>query len=272
MLSELRAICRKDRWDPVWIVNVFWRPVSIYFTWAAIKLRMQSNTVTGISLCSAVASSLLTLWPSVPNYIAATVLMQVFLMLDHVDGETARYYSALREGPRRDFSGPYFDRISHYFHGSSLYFCLGAGLFRTDGNLLWLLLGMAGAIGSCGLPRFVACYELLGIALTNQNAAVLDFAQRKMAYYAAYGPTISGPRDFYIVPRTKEELLIAGRQWLTFPGFLFIFAAAVAAAVVWPADLWPIKVYLVFYALVLLANTVFATRAYLKVLSNVPTE
>jgi hypothetical protein len=269
-LAELKRICRKGERDPFWVSNIFWRPFSIYVTWLAIRLRLGAPTITTISAVFAILSSLVLLDLTPRGLVLSVIFMQAFLLLDHVDGEVARYMSTGKPASSlRDFSGSYYDRLVHYFQGPSFYFCLGAGLWMTDHGLHWLMLGLLGTIGSSGFPRFVASYELLQIILRHRAAETLDFVREASEYYSVYWKGGAAPREFYLVPRSAGELVYAAKQFMGFPGHMFVYAVAVIVTV-WSASFIWIKLYLVFYGVLLGANTLYATVRFLVVLSRVP--
>jgi hypothetical protein len=270
-VRELKAICRKGDLDPFWISNIFWRPVSIYVTWLLIRLGARSNQVTFISALLAVAGSLVLLLPSDATLIASVVLTQAFFLLDHVDGEIARF-RARPPAQVEDHSGRYFDVLVHYFQGPSLYYCLGAGLALADGDPRWAILGALGGVAGSGFPRLVAAWTLLPVASTRSDAAFRRFAAHASQFNAAYWKPEERPQRFFVVPRTRVELVFAAKQYIGFPGNLFAFAAAALLDVLVPGDggFLFVKLFLTFYTAVLVANLVFLTRRHLQRLSAVP--
>lgn len=270
-LSELKAICRKGERDPFWISNIFWRPFSIYLSWILIRTGITANQVTFISALFAVASSLVLLVPSTTTYLASVVLMQAFFLLDHVDGEIGRYraHVGLSAG---GLSGHYFDLLVHYFQGPTLYYCLGAGLAMASGEWLWLILGIIGGVGSSGFPRFVAAMVVLSAAARSNDAAMRPLISRTAHFNSVYWKAEDRPSHFFVVPRTRSELIFLAKQFISFPGNLFTFAAAVLLdASGWvPVEHLFIKAFLGFYAAVLLANLIFVSWRYMVSLSQAP--
>ena len=270
-VGELKAICRKGDLDPFWISNIFWRPVSIYVTWLLIRLGVQSNQVTFVSGLFAVAGSLVLLVPTDATLVASVVLMQTFLLLDHVDGEIGRF-NARRHASLEDHSGRYFDMLIHYFQGPSMYYCLGAGMALAEGDARWALVGALAGMGAGGFPRLVAAWVALSIAPSRTDAAFRGFLGSMAHFNAAYWKAEERPRRFYIVPRNRVELVFAAKQYVGFPGNLFAFAAAALLDALIrrePGFLF-VKVFLVFYAAVLVPSLLFLTRRYLRRLSSVP--
>ena len=269
--KDFKGIVRKGSLDPFWISNIFWRPFSVYVSWPLAALRVPANAITAVSCVFAVIGSLVVLYPSTAAYVASVVFMQVFFFLDHVDGEVSRF-ERVRTGERAyvDRSGGYFDRLVHYFQGPSFFFCLGAGLGIADANPLWAILGVVGGIGSSGFPRFTASYELLTLLIDRSDDQAREFAGRYGGYYTIYWTPSDAVRPFFIIPRNFRELVVAAKQYIWFPGHMFVYAGAVVLMAVHGAGILWIKLYLAVYSAILGVNTIFATVSYLKILSAVP--
>lgn len=270
-LAELRTICRKGDRDPLWISNIFWRPFSIYVTWLFIRLGVSPNQVTFVGVILAIASSLILLDPSTAVYLASVVVMQLFFLLDHVDGELARF-RAHHLGDSSDQSGPYFDILTHYFQGPTLYYCLGAGLGAMDGSRWFFLLGTIAAIGSSGFPRFVASFLTLSQVGSRRDEGFLRCAAGLSHFHELYWKAEAKPSRIFIIPRNRNELVFLAKQYVGFPGNLFAFAAAVFldAFGIIESQFFFVKLFLAVYAGIHLLNTIYATRKYLVYLSRVP--
>ncbi len=270
-LRELKAICRKGQRDPLWISNIFWRPVSIYVTWLLIRLGVSPNQVTCVGVILAIASSLILLAPSTAVYLASVVVMQLFFLLDHVDGELARF-RAHHLGDSWDQSGRYLDVLTHYFQGPTLYYCLGAGLGAMGGNPWWFLLGTIAAVGSSGFPRFVASFLTLSQVGSRTDEGFLRFATGLSHFNQLYWRVETKPSRVFIIPRNRGELVFLAKQYVGFPGNLFAFAASVIldAFGLIESQFFFVKLFLVVYASIHLLNTIYATRKYLVYLSRVP--
>ena len=118
----------------------------------------------------------------------------------------------------------------------------------------------------------MAAWTLLPVAAMRSDAAFRGFLARVSQFNAAYWKPEERPQRFFIVPRTRVELVFAAKQYIGFPGNLFAFAAAAVLDVLVPGDegFIFVKLFLVFYTVVLVANLVFLTRRYLQQLSAVP--
>jgi phosphatidylglycerophosphate synthase len=271
-LGELKQLCRKGARDPFWISNIFWRPFSIYVSWLAIRLGIRANAITLTSCLFALASSFVLLTPSDVSFVVSVVCMQVFFLLDHVDGEVARFDGRNRPPGTLNRAGSYFDRLVHYFQGPTFFACLGIGFAVAEQQLWWAVLGIIASIGSSGFPRFTASYELLDVVTRHPGEVTRRFATDAGAYYTIYWNPGDELRSGFFFPKTLQEIVFVAKQFIGFPGHLFAFAAAVMASVLLNDGSLVIKAFLAFYAAVLGVNTIYATKRYLDILSAVPVE
>lgn len=269
-LAEFKSIVRKGSVDPFWFSNVFWRPVSYWFSWIAVLLGMTANAVTFLSLVPAVASAFVLLLDWQWKYLASAGLMQVYHLLDQVDGEVARYWRAARRLASSDRSGPYSDRLIHYFHQPAFFAALGVALFLESGERIWVALGLIASVGSSGFPRFVAAYEMMELLARVPTEEARVFVREEGGYYAAYWKKGGHTRYFFLLPKNRGEVVYMAKQLVGFPGFLFEFALAAGLAAVAPGGVGWLHLYLGFYAAVFGANAVFVTDQYRRVLARVP--
>jgi phosphatidylglycerophosphate synthase len=269
-IAELKEICRKGPRDFFWISNVFWRPLSIYGTWAAVRLGLSANAITLVSAMCALSSSFLLLAPTNAHLLWSAVLMQAFFYLDHVDGEVARYTKSVSGAAQHDLSGGYFDLLVHYFQSASFFSFLGIGIAFRTGLEVWSAVGVIAAIGSSSFPRFVAGFEALRLVLKRSDLTARRVGTEIAAYYSLYWKAGEEPSGMYLMPRNWKELLFAAKQLIWFPGNLFVFALVAALTAFLNPGFLLLQAFLAFYAVLLSANTIYATYHYLRLLGNVP--
>ncbi|MEU5883200.1 CDP-alcohol phosphatidyltransferase family protein [Spirillospora sp. NPDC047279] len=128
-----------------WAGRLYMRALSPYFAWISLRLGLSPNQLTYLMMLSGVVAGLVvslpvdgTLWTA----IGGAVLIQIYLLLDCVDGEVARY---LRQ---TSVAGVYLDRIGHYLSEVSLLIGLG---FAAQGGWTsggWVELGLVAALGA----------------------------------------------------------------------------------------------------------------------------
>ncbi|TDE18765.1 CDP-alcohol phosphatidyltransferase family protein [Actinomadura sp. 6K520] len=179
-----------------WAGRLYMRDLSPYFAWLALRLGFTPNQLTYLMMASGVlagvvvslpASGTGTLWTA----LGGAVLIQVYLLLDCVDGEVARY---LRQ---TSVAGVFLDRIGHYL--SEVALLIGLGFAAQGGweNGGWVELGLIAALGAAlikaetdnvvvaraksGLPADPAGGDRAlrprstGIALARQAASMVRF-------------------------------------------------------------------------------------------------
>lgn len=123
------------------IAKIIYRPVSEPIAVFLSKINITPNQISFVSVASsAIAGAFFSLgkWP----YLAVGyIFLQLTLLLDHVDGNLARFTGMSSE------LGQWVDAIANKFH--KFFFILGAsiGIFKTTGRYDYLLLGSAAIFG-----------------------------------------------------------------------------------------------------------------------------
>ncbi|TDC68803.1 CDP-alcohol phosphatidyltransferase family protein [Actinomadura sp. GC306] len=128
-----------------WAGRLYMRDLSPYVAWLALRLGFSPNQLTYLMMASGVLAGVVvslpvsgTLWTA----LGGAVLIQVYLLLDCVDGEVARY---LRQ---TSVAGVFLDRIGHYLSEVALLIGLGfaaQGGWESGG---WVELGLVAALGA----------------------------------------------------------------------------------------------------------------------------
>lgn len=126
--------------DEMWYSRYVGRKVSIYFTWAFLKLGLGPNVATFSSLIVGLVGAFLLAIPGLGNLLAGSLLFQLYIILDSSDGELARIKKI------KNKFGPYMDRLVHVFMYIFLYIALGVNLMLKTGSLSYLILGLVGAL------------------------------------------------------------------------------------------------------------------------------
>ncbi|MEV5830767.1 CDP-alcohol phosphatidyltransferase family protein [Spirillospora sp. NPDC052242] len=135
---------KERRNEEHWAGRLYMRSLSPYFAWLALRLGFSPNQLTYLMMLSGIAAGVVVSLPLSPLWTAVggAVLIQVYLLLDCVDGEVARY---LRQ---TSVAGVFLDRIGHYLSEVSLLVGLGfaaQGGWETGG---YVELGMLAALGA----------------------------------------------------------------------------------------------------------------------------
>jgi len=148
---------------------------------------------------------------------------------------------------------------------------ISSGIAITEGQPGWAVAGIVCALGSSGFPRFTASYDLLVAASRSTTELNRAFLERAAGFSVAYGEGLL-IRPFLFVPRSTKELFAIGRQYVGFPGNLFVLSGALVIDGVRLPEATPYatKLVVIAYAAVLFANLIYATRKYFVLLQDVP--
>ncbi len=170
------------------------REISLHVDPFLVNTRITPNQLTYLMVVVGIAGGAVLLVPGLTGAILAAVLFQIYLLLDCVDGEVARWRK------QTSITGVYLDRIGHYLCEAALlvgFGVRGADVFHQDGsstNWLWAFLGTVAALGAIlikaetdlvdvarqrsGLPAVkdeASTPRSSGLALARRAAAALKF-------------------------------------------------------------------------------------------------
>ncbi len=139
---------KERRNEEHWAGRLYMRDLSPFFSWVALRMGFSPNQLTYLMMISGVLAGVVVSLPSGPGTgglwtaLGGALLIQVYLLLDCVDGEVARY---LRQ---TSVAGVFLDRIGHYLSEIALLIGLGfaaQGAWTSGG---YVELGMVAAIGA----------------------------------------------------------------------------------------------------------------------------
>lgn len=150
-LAELRAVCQPPalmgrRSAEHWAGRLYMRDVSLRVTRHAIGWPVTPNQLTVLMMVVGALGALVATVPTLWAAIVALLAIQVYLLLDCVDGEVARWRRVTST------AGVFLDRLGHYVVEVSLLAAVGV---RADGGLGsiagWTTLGLlAGILAAFG--------------------------------------------------------------------------------------------------------------------------
>ncbi len=141
-LKELNQKVQKPRYKEVgnWMVRHFERDAALYITWALLHTKITANQVTFLSIMIGLLSALVFMIPTPAGFFWGAVILQLWYLFDHVDGQVARYRGT------SSITGIYFDYITHYVVHSSVFLGISAAAFLKQGNPLFIFLGAVAAL------------------------------------------------------------------------------------------------------------------------------
>ena len=123
------------------------REVSLRVDPYLVNTRITPNQLTYLMVVAGGLAGAALLVPGLTGAVLAVVLMQLYLLLDCVDGELARWRN------QTSITGVYLDRIGHYLSEAALligFGLRGADLWDGSGSpeWLWAFLGTLAALGA----------------------------------------------------------------------------------------------------------------------------
>jgi hypothetical protein len=140
-LKELRKICQKPNYktEGNWMARHITRDMALPITRLLLFTPVTANHVTTISILVILSAAFLFSSGTIPSIFWGSVLFQLWYLLDHVDGQIARYRKSASA------SGIFYDFVSHHIVNLSILSSLGMGVFRSTGDSFFLMAGFVGA-------------------------------------------------------------------------------------------------------------------------------
>ncbi|MDJ0465667.1 CDP-alcohol phosphatidyltransferase family protein [Streptomyces sp. H27-C3] len=197
-VAELRPVVHPDgvkdrRSGEHWAGRMYMREISLHIDPYLVNTKITPNQLTYLMVVVGVIGGATLLIPGLPGAIITVLLFQLYLLLDCVDGEVARWRK------QTSITGVYLDRVGHYLCEAALlvgFGVRGADVFHHNGatNWMWAFLGTLAALGAIlikaetdlvdvarqrsGLPAVkdeASVPRSSGLALARRLAAALNF-------------------------------------------------------------------------------------------------
>ena len=152
-LKELNRIVQKPNYKTVgnWMARKITRDMAIPLTWGFLHMPISANGVTFISLiigllgciCFSFGTEIYLLW--------GATLLQFWYLLDHVDGQIARYRK------QASVTGIFFDYITHHIIHIGVFIGIGWGVYSHNSEVVYILFGTITAISILVLNLIYDC-------------------------------------------------------------------------------------------------------------------
>ncbi|MFF1677739.1 CDP-alcohol phosphatidyltransferase family protein [Streptomyces sp. NPDC058256] len=167
-VAELRPVVHpegvKDRRSGEhWAGRLYMREISLRVDPFLVNSRITPNQLTYLMVVAGVLAGAALLIPGLTGALLGAILIQLYLLLDCVDGEIARWRK------QTSITGVYLDRIGHYLSEAAL--LVGFGLRGAD---LW-----DGSEGPEWLWAFVGTLAALGAILIKAETDLVDVARAR---------------------------------------------------------------------------------------------
>src|SRR5690625_658009 len=224
-IAYYREVCQKGSSENYLFDKYVFRHFSIFLTILFIKLGVQPNTATFLSLMATVGSCFFLISNDPLWMMVGVALIFTYYTLDHVDGELARYY--IRTGQREPaLSGQYFDVLVHSYSSNIMLFFLGVSVYHQFGYWWAIYVGFIGCLGASTFPNLVAARVLMQKVVISPDvldrpeaAGALRRIERKEQQVEAMQASL--------LDDAKLKKIIA--EAIGFPGLLILIMLAVTA-------------------------------------------
>lgn len=136
-LQGLNRICQKPRYREVgnWMVRYILRDAALPITWLLLHTPVSANQVTTAALAVGLLGVGLLSFPSSLYFLTGTLCLQFWYLLDHVDGQIARYRKTAT------LSGRFYDFLMHHLIHGTLFFALGWHAYVKTGQVIFIFFG-----------------------------------------------------------------------------------------------------------------------------------
>ncbi|WP_110945961.1 CDP-alcohol phosphatidyltransferase family protein [Streptomyces avicenniae] len=190
-----------------WAGRLYMREISLRWTRHLVGSRISPNQLTYLMVVAGVAAGAALLIPGLTGAVLAALLIQLYLLLDCVDGEVARWRA------QTSVTGVYLDRVGHYLAEAALLVGFGvraADVFAVEEaapNWLWAFLGTLAALGAILIK---AETDLVDVARTRSGlSAVRDEAATPRSSGVAVARRAAAALKFHrLVGGVEASLLI----------------------------------------------------------------
>ena len=137
-IADLQRRCQKldHRRLGNWMARHVTRPAALRITWLVAPWGISANTATLAAwLCGAAAAAALA-WGTVAGWLIGAALLQLWYLLDHVDGQLARFHGTA------SLDGTQLDYLMHHTVNLLVPLGIGCGLAARSLEPLWALGGL----------------------------------------------------------------------------------------------------------------------------------
>jgi hypothetical protein len=154
--KEFIEKCQASRREcDTWYGRNFVRKISIYISFLFVKIGIKAMAVTTIVLFLGILSALAFSTGGKIWFFAGILLLQLWYVMDQVDGEVARY------NEETSFTGMYFDKLVHYIVHPIVFMGIGVGLYRDSGQIFYMFAGLIGGLSLVWMGLVVDIKDLV---------------------------------------------------------------------------------------------------------------
>jgi len=152
-LKKLNKIVQKPNYKTVgnWMVRNITRDMALPLTWALLHTPVSANGVTFISLIVGMSGCVFLSFETDAYFLWGAILLQFWYLLDHVDGQIARYRN------QSSVTGIFFDYITHHIIHIGVFIGIGWSVYTHTLEVVYILLGIITATSILVLNLIYDC-------------------------------------------------------------------------------------------------------------------
>lgn len=246
-LVELERRCQKPDHRLVgnWMARRITRPLALRVTRCMVDWPVSAHAMTCLAWLTGVAAAGCLAAGSVKAWLAAAVLLQLWYVLDHVDGQLARYHDTA------SLDGVQLDYLMH--HSLNLLVPIGAGFGLSSklANPWWLGIGIGWGMG----------LWILGMLPDTRYKAFVQRLKRVVGELQVKGGGGARPTPASPAPRSAARLLpwIARKACEPHVVMNLLTLVAIAQLLAGDQELWTAQAYVLAASIVALACAGAAT-------------
>lgn len=135
--KELSEICQKPHYKTRgnWMVRHLLRDAALPITWVLLHTPVTANQVTLLAILVGLVGNFYLSVLSHSSLFVAALLLQLWYLLDHVDGQIARYRKTA------SLTGRFYDFLMHHMIHATVFFPWGWFLWQETEESYYLILG-----------------------------------------------------------------------------------------------------------------------------------
>lgn len=172
-IRELRKICQDPKKETgSKFCNLWYRPITIYLTKLFLYTPITANQVTMLSILSGVFGGFFLILSDNLFDIIGILLLQFYWLLDHVDGEIARYRKS------GSLTGEYIDFAAHYMVYTIFLMGMTFGAYKDIGQI-WVFVFGFSATTSVVLQKNIEAVIYWVICNERKNRLKKGIAEKK---------------------------------------------------------------------------------------------
>lgn len=143
-LTELEQQCQKPDHRRIgnWMARRVARPLALRVTWVLVPYGISAHAMTLVAWLTGLCAVALFAWDGPEAMLAGAVVLQLWYLLDHVDGQLARYHGTA------SLDGVQLDYLMHHMLSLLVPIGVGVGAAVSAVDPLWAMCGLVWGVAS----------------------------------------------------------------------------------------------------------------------------